>query len=97
MKLEMFDINGREIKLGDKVKYALKARDTTCIGVVKFGTFEQDGSSDEYGSSKILGVYIERERVIFAEGQSEDDLNYLAPDYLITISVLEVDSIEVLS
>lgn len=58
----LYDINNNPIYEGDIVKVNLAeitSYDFICLGKVKFGIFEQDGSDGEFSGVKCLGFYID--------------------------------------
>ena len=89
------DKNGTEIFEGDAVCYrAFASYDYR--GIVRFGEYEQDGSGDEYAQSKCIGFFIERTAWIPQEWQDLEDEAFCLPEYEKTISLLEVEELEII-
>lgn len=89
------DKNGTEIYEGDAVCYhAFALYDYR--GIVRFGEYEQDGSGGEYAQSKCIGFFIERTAWIPQEWQDLEDEAFCLPEYEKTISLLEVEEIEII-
>jgi len=85
------DKNGVEIYEGDIIPY----EDTfdKCVGIVKFGQWEQDGPADEYGGTQCLGFYIERIKAI-CDKSSITEEPYVQ-EYLSKVSLV-AENIEVI-
>lgn len=64
----------------------------TCMGVVKYGIYEQDGSGGEYRSKECIGFYVEKVRLIPSEGSgmSVEESEEYFPQYLLRQSLMEV-------
>jgi hypothetical protein len=75
--------------VGDIVKYENNSGNF-CIGVIKYGEYEQDGSAGEYPPSKCLGFYIERIKTLPFD-EWDEEYGCYEPDYGKTISILKVD------
>jgi uncharacterized phage protein (TIGR01671 family) len=58
----ILDMNGKEIYEGDIVQY--KMGENNCVGTIKFGEYEQDGSGGEYNTITCLGFFIHRLKII---------------------------------
>lgn len=76
-KIGIFE--GNIVKYHNNVNY--------CVGIVKYGVYDQDGSGGEYAPIKCLGFYIERVKIIPNEYENIDDI--FAPEYQETISILK--------
>lgn len=88
---DLKDKYGIETFEGDVVTvYHLGFR--TFNAVVKYGEYIQDGSGGEYGGSKCIGFYVE---AINPEQLDEDEIR-IVNDYLVTNSLLEFESFEVI-
>ena len=60
------------------------------IGIVKFGEYEQDGSSGEYNSITCTGVYVERIKTI----PTKEEIEYNLLDLLYEPSYEKTDSLQ---
>jgi uncharacterized phage protein (TIGR01671 family) len=89
------DKNGTKIFEGDAVCYrAFASYDYR--GIVRFGEYEQDGSGGEYAQRKCIGFFIERTAWIPQEWQDLEDEAFCLPEYEKTISLLEVEELEII-
>lgn len=82
----LIDKNGVKIFEGDIVDYEAFGGERY-RGIVKIGSYEQDGSGGEYPPRKCCGAYIERKRWLKQEWQRDEDEEYAMPDYEKTIAV----------
>lgn len=89
------DINDKEIYEEDIVHYI--SHEHECIGVIKFGTYNQDGSDGEYDPEKCLGFYIDRIKMTPEEWDDEEFFND-EYKYTKTNSILyyDIENIEVI-
>lgn len=101
-KTGYLDICGKEIYVGDIVKYPrYEGSDFIIIGEVKFGEYKQDGSSGEYQPVLCCGYYVEFKNMIYpAWIDKEDYKDYDIEDYNRKQSLAEIvykTSVEVIS
>lgn len=82
----LIDKNGVRIFEGDIVDYEAFGGERY-RGIVKIGSYEQDGSAGEYPPRKCCGAYIERKRWLKQEWQWDEDEEWAMPDYEKTTAV----------
>ena len=83
------DKNGKKIFEGDIVQYNTYD-DFDCHSVVKFGEYNQDGSSGEYSATKCIGFYVEVDNFTCPDW-CENDPEFF-PEYFGQQNILEVAS-----
>ena len=82
------DWNGRQIFEGDIIRYNTYD-DFDCYSVVKFGEYEQDGSSGEYNPMDCVGWYAEVYSFTCPDWAENDPIYF--NDYLKQQNLLEVN------
>lgn len=83
------DKEGQKIFEGDIVQYNT-LEDFDCQSVVKYGRYEQDGSSGEYKKRNCIGLYAEVDNFTCPDW-CENELERF-PDYLVQQNILEIAS-----
>lgn len=83
------DKNGTKIFEGDIVQYNT-LEDFDCQSVVRFGKYEQDGSSGEYAKRNCIGFFVEVENFTCPDWCENEPERF--PEYLAQQNILEIAS-----
>lgn len=87
------DIIVNNFKYTSGTRFTWKDAYASCIGILKYGIWEQDGSGGEYPGTPCYGWYVEVTGISPLEhtGDTKEEAEENYPAYLKTQSVLELE------